>query len=464
MKTKLLYILLVVFLFSVSCRDDESILEDQQLEEQNGDSGTNIEVPDWTEATHSVNAEPNYDVVFKQNEVLRIDLKISATNWQTMKNDLVQNIGSGGGRPGIEGLTSFDPVWVSGSFYFNDKEWYEVGIRFKGNSSLQNTYRSGNNKFSFKIDFDQFEDDYPAIENQRFYGFKQLNLKNNYDDKSLMREKVASDLFLDFGLVSPQTAFCEVYVDNGSGSQYFGVYTLVEEVDDTVLESQFGDESGNLYKPDGTAASFASGSFNESEMEKKNNEELEDYSDVYALYTVLNSSDRTSNTEQWKTNLENVLDVDVFLKWLAANTAMQNWDTYGKMTHNYYLYNNPVDGLLCWIPWDNNEALQNGKQGGALSLSLSEVGSGWPLISYLIDVPGYKQKYEAYLQQFVDEVFVPETMVQLYSEYYDLLKEYAYAEVSGFSFLESDSDFDSAVSTLKSHVQSRNNEVASYLQ
>lgn len=58
---------------------------------------------------------------------------------------------------------------------------------------------------------------------------------------------------------------------------------------------------------------------------------------------------------------------------------MQNWDTYGRMTHNYYLYNNPESGKLEWIPWDNNEALQDGKMGGALSLSLSEVGVNWPL-------------------------------------------------------------------------------------
>ncbi len=456
------YIIIAIVLLSVSCRND-NLVEDQEAEELN--ESTELEIPDWTEQTHSENVAPDYDLVFKQDEVLRFDLTISEDDWQKMNDDLAQNIGSGGGRPGDPGgMSSFDPVWVSGSFFFNDKEWYKVGIRFKGNSSLQSTYRSGKSKFSFKIDFDQFEDDYPSIKNQRFYGFKQLNLKNNYEDRSMMREKVASDLFLDFGLVSPQTSFCEVYVDFGSGLQYFGVYTLVEEVDDTVLESQFGDESGNLYKPDGTAASFANGTFNESEMEKKNNEELDDYSDVYGLYTVLNSSDRTSNTEQWKTNLENILDVDVFLKWLAANIVMQNWDTYGKMTHNYYLYNNPADGLLCWIPWDNNEALQDGKQGGALSISLHEVGSNWPLISYLVDVPEYKQKYEEYLQKFVDEVFIPENMTQLYSSYYDLIKDYAYAEESGYTFLNSDSDFDLAVSQLKTHVQNRKDEVFDYLK
>ena len=39
----------------------------------------------------------------------------------------------------------------------------------------------------------------------------------------------------------------------------------------------------------------------------------------------------------WRANLETVFDTDVFLKYLAVNTVVQNWDTYGRMTHNYYL-------------------------------------------------------------------------------------------------------------------------------
>jgi spore coat protein CotH len=424
------------------------------------------EYPDWTEETHSNIKDPNYAVVFEQNTVLRFDIVISSSDWSSMQSDLSNNLGSGGGPggPGGGGLTSvdFDPIWVPCSFNFNDKEWYNVGIRYKGNSSLSSTYQSGNNKLSFKLDFDEFEDDYPSLTNQRFYGFKQLNLNNNYDDPSLMRDKVASDLFRDFGITSAQNTFCVIYVDHGTGPQYFGVYTLVEEVDDTVLESQFSDDSGNLYKPDGDAASFAQGTYDESELEKKNNEDMDDYSDVESLYNIINSSDRTTNPEQWKSDLENVLNVDVFMKWLAANTAMQNWDTYGRMTHNYLLYNNPDNNTLSWIPWDNNEALQEGKNGGALSLSMDEVGNNWPIIRYLMDIDEYEQVYKAYALQFINEVFIPETMVTTYSDYYELLKDYAYAEESGYTFIYNDSDFDQAVGELKTHVQSRNNAVISY--
>lgn len=455
MKKSNILIIAIIQLIIVACSDKSTEGDEPDLSEEL------LEVPDWAEATHGNNVSPNYAVVFPQSEVLRIDVQIDETQWATMLSDLQSNI-STSNRPG--NFSDFDPVWVTSSVIFEGTEWYKVGIRFKGNSSLHSTYRSGINKLSFKLDFDEFEDDYPLIKNQRFFGFKQLNLKNNYDDASMMREKVSSDLFREFGLASSQSAFCELYVDFGEGQQYFGLYTLVEEVDDTVLESQFSDDSGNLYKPDGDAASFAYGTFNEAEMELKTNEDNADYSDVYALYTVINDASRTNELSQWMVQLEEVFDTDIFLKWLAANTVMQNWDTYGVMTHNYYLYNDPTSAKLCWIPWDGNESLQAGKMGGALSLSLAEVGNDWPLIRYIIDVPEYSQNYDRYVREFSESQFAPDRMIALYDSYFQLIKESAYKEEQGYTFLSSSAEFDQAVEYLKSHVQSRQSAVQQFLE
>jgi Spore coat assembly protein len=447
---------ILLLLFS-ACRDEDLIVENDEVITDTTDYS------DWNDVTHGNGAELNYGVIFNQNEVLRFDIKISSDKWSAMQSNLASVLSSSGGHPG-ETATISDPMFVPCSFYFNGTEWYHVGIRYKGNSSLLSAYQSGNNKLSLKLDFDEFEDDYPAIKNQRFYGFKQLNLNNNFDDPSLMREKVGADLFRKFGLASSQTAFCVVYIDYGSGSKYYGVYALVEEMDDTGYKTQFAQATGNLYKPDGDAATFASGTFDTDELYLKTNEDLADYSDVRALYDVINSSLRTSDTETWKKNLEKVFNVDIFLKWLAANTVIQNWDTYGNMSHNYFLYNNPENGLLTWIPWDNNEAFQTGKQGLALSFSMSEVSSGWPLIKYIIAQPKYNALYKAYLKQFIDEVFIPADMISTYSTYYELLKDYAYLEEPGYTYIYNDSQFDSAVDVLKTHVQSRNNAVNLYLQ
>lgn len=425
--------------------------------------------PDWSEATHSNAVDPNFDVVFAQGVVLRMDITIAASDWSDMISELSYNLSSTSSRAGNIGMMDndidFTPMWVPSTINYDGVDWYNVGLRFKGNSSLSSTYSSGNMKLSMKLDFDQYEDDYPALTNQRFYGFKQLNLNNNYEDESLMREKVGSDLFRAFGLASAQTSFCVVYIDSGSGSQYYGVYTIVEEVDDTVIKTQFSDGSGNLYKPDGDAASFKSGTYDTSEFYPKTNTSTTDYSDMRSLYDALHSSNRTSDSAAWQAGVESVFNVDTFLRWLAVNCTIQNWDTYGVMTHNYYLYNNPSDGLLTWIPWDNNEAFQSAT-GQYTIVEVSKVGSvssSWPIISYLYDIEEYESRYKEYLQQFIDEVFVVADMQALYDEYYNLLKDYAYAEESGRTFITSDYEFDSNVSTLKTHVQSRNTVVNNFL-
>lgn len=444
-----------------SCGVDEITENDVILEDKE------FVATDWTNETHSKSADPNFDEVFEDNAVKRLDLIISKDNWNVMLDDMTNLYGTfGKGNSGGGGLESsdIDPVFVPGSVFYNGIEWYKVGLRFKGNSSLQTAWKSGNLKLSFKLDFDEFEDDYPQIENQRFYGFKKLSLKNNFDDKSMLREKVAGDVFRNAGLAGSHTAFYTLYIDYGDGPKYFGLYTLVEEVDDTVLDTQFSDDNGNLYKPDGDAASFALGTYDEDEYVKKNNEDEADFSDVQNLFNILHDESRTTDPSTWRTKLESIFDTEVFLKYLAANTIIQNWDTYGRMTHNYYLYNNPDTDKLTWIPWDNNEALQDGKQGGSPNLNFSDVlASQWPLIGYLYQDDVYKAKYDGYLQEIIDGAFEVSKIQSLYSTYSALVEPYATSEISGYTFLDSSSDFQTAVSYLITHVSQRTAAVNSYL-
>lgn len=454
----------IVFMF-LSCDKDELADVDGTDEEVVVEiDDTDFEATDWTTDTHSKDADPNFDEVFEDNAVKRIDIVISESNWQSMLTDMTSMYGTFGTGRGSFSDDDEDPIFVPSEVFYNGIEWYKVGVRFKGNSSLASSWSSGVLKLSFKLDFDEFEDDYPQIKNQRFYGFKKLSLKNNYLDKSNLREKVAADVFRNAGLAVSNTAFYTVYVDNGDGPQYFGLYTLVEEVDDTVIDTQFTSGDGNLYKPDGDAASFASGTFDEDEYVKKNNEDEADFTDVQSLLTILHDGSRTSDAATWRTNLETVLDTDVFLKYLAVNTIIQNWDTYGRMTHNYFLYNNPETSKLNWIPWDNNEALQTGNMGGAYNLNFSGLSSSkWPLIGYLYQDEVYKAKYDAYVEEVINGAFDETTIQALYTSYAALVEEYATSEVSGYTFLNSSSDFQSAVSTLKSHATSRKAAVTSYL-
>jgi len=429
---------------------------------------TDFEATDWTEETHSKSASPNFDEVFNDTAVKRFDIVVTEDRWQSMLSNMTSlygAFGTGGGSGGGSVDIDENPVFVPADIFYNGIEWYKVGVRFKGNSSLKSSWEAGVLKLSFKLDFDEFEDEYPQIDNQRFYGFKKFSLKNNFDDNSMLREKLAGDVFRNAGLASPHAAFYTVYVDHGDGPIYFGLYTLVEEVDNTVIDTQFSSDDGNLYKPDGYGANFEEGSFTSSAFVKKTNEDDLNWTDIQQLFTALHADVRNTDAATWRSNLEEVFDTDTFLKYLAVNTVIQNWDTYGRMTHNYYLYNNPDNNKLTWIPWDNNEALQTGKMGGSLPLNFSSLNNNeWPLIGYLYADAVYKAKYDAYVKEVVNGVFSVATMQSLYATYASLIEPYATSEISGYSFLYNSAAFQAGVSELNSHVEERVNAVNSYLE
>jgi len=471
----LIFLLLTSIIFScqkeilVRTASDSSTSEVTELTFED----TEFTATDWGTNTHSKEADPNFTEVFDDNQVKRIDITITPNRWKIMQENMTSLYGTFGssasGGPGGPGSShgglseTEDPIFVPAEVFYNGKEWYRVGIRFKGNSSIQSTWASGNLKLSLKLDFDEFEDIYPQIENQRFYGFKKFSLKNNYEDKSFLREKVCADIFKNAGLAVSHTAFYTLYVDYGEGPQYFGLYTLVEEVDNTVIKTQFKNNNGNLYKPENDGSTFVKGTFSQEDFEKKTNEEEADWSDITKLFSVLHDDSRTTSPEEWRSDLEKVFDTDIFLKYLATNTIIQNWDTYGRMPHNYYLYNNPANSKLTWLTWDNNEALQSGKMGGSLALDFSDLSQGdWPLIEYLYADDVYRAKYNQFVQEVIEGTFEANYIKQVYSDYTTLIEPYATSELSGFTFLNSNSDFQQAISDLNSHADSRAVAVSNY--
>ncbi len=369
-----------------------------------------------------------------------------------------------------------NPVWVPVTIHFAEGVWEEVGFRFKGNSTLSMGWRSGESGLPFKLDFDEFEDDNPALNNQRLYGFKQLSFAWSPQlDSSLQREKVTADIFRDAGVPSAETAFYAVYVDigDGAGSKFWGIYTAIELPDDTLIETQFADDGGNMYKPAGNGASFAQGSFDEASFDKETNRGS-GYEDVLAVFDALHAETRLSDTAAWRVGLEAVFDVAGFLRWLAANTLLQNFDTYGILAHNYYLYADETAGQLVWIPWDNNIALlpsipmndsiramrqMVSNFGTALTLDLDINPDRWPLIGFLMEDEQYRQRYLELVAEISSEVFTPERMIPVYEHNFEMLSDYMEA-VEDADAIEA---LRAATDSLIAHVNERAAEAEAFL-
>jgi len=297
-------------------------------------------------------------------------------------------------------------------------------------------------------------------------------------------------------LPAAETATYEVLINHGDGVESLGLYTAVEVIDDTAIARVFGDDSGNIYEGDGSAASFAAGTKDaiEESFQKENNDTT-DWADVEALYDVLHSSERTSDPAAWRAKLEAIFDVPSFLKWLGVSTLLEHWDTYGAMTHNYYLYNNPATGKLTWISWDHNFVLgamggggmrgnqaipnvanpavgagnqmpNNANAGGMRgpgggfggqnnTFDKASITSDWPLIRYLLDDPTYYAAYIAALRETSNQ-FDAEALVQKYTALAATISPSAAQTIS----LD---DYNSAVTTLMERIKTRSADLKTFL-
>lgn len=471
-----------------------------------GSSGSNDE-------SESESAGPDFATVFPSDRVNQIKLSIGREDWQAMLTDMTALFGArgtggglgqgnaggarqggmppgqmpgGGGAGGNMGLANTKkPMWVAGDVSFNGKTWSKVGIRFKGNSSLRSSWGTGSDRMPFKLDFDQWEDKFPEVEDQRFHGFKQLSLSNNVGDNvTNMRESLAYDVLEAAGLPAAHTAFYEVILDRGEGEASLGIYTVIEVVDDTMLKRVFGEDEGNIYEAEGSAASLAAGvaANLKNSFQKENNEDAADWSDIERFHSTLHSEKRTSDQAGWRRELEAVFDVPVFLEWLAVSAALQHWDTYGGMTHNYYLYNK--DGKLTWISWDHNfilgamggggnpnqnaaqpnaannaGAMAGGGMGGRSNTSLDKKevsGASWPLIRFLMDVPDYYAGYRRYLAETISGPFNAAAMQSKYERWAALLAPYAEKQGNGAAF-------QAAVQSLVQTTKTRNQAIGDFL-
>ncbi len=474
----------------------------------------------WSEETHGNGAEPDYDAVFPDDQVKQITITIAPEDWEAMQANMVELFGEagsggggrgfpgglsgsdggrlqpgeegfpggfkppeGGGRPAPPGVAPFqghpggggfgggdmtpeNPMWVPATIEFEGSTWTHVGVRYKGNSSLTSGWRSGSLKLPLKLDFDEFEDVYPEIDDQRFYGFKQLSMANGFSDASFLRDAATSEILQEAGLPAAETAFYEVILDYGEGPVTLGLYTIIEVIDDTAVERFFGSDDGNIYEAEGTAATFAASTSGQIEQsfQKENNEDEADWGDIEALFDLLHDSQRLSEPAAWRANLESIFNVDGFLEWLAISAVIQHWDAYGTMSHNYYLYHDPASGKLEWISWDHNQAMQAGMGGAggrgpgdrSVSLDKADVGEDWPLIRYLLDDPVYYARYLEYVAETVAGPFEPEHIAEKYQAWAELIAPYAVEDVGAEAF-------ESAVQQMIGHATERAEAVEEFL-
>lgn len=354
------------------------------------------------------------------------------------------------------------------SVVIDGESFGNVGLRAKGNTSLTQVESYGNNRYSFKLEFDRYES------GQTYYGLDKLSLNNIIQDNTYMKDYITYQMMGAFGAVSPLCSYVYIRVNGGD----WGLYLAVEGVEESFLKRNYGGDYGELYKPDSQSfggkdmpgwgdSSGAQGMPDIPGMENlpdmgsppdmgekpdmgnipeppgggaqpgqpENMPEKggfggfggfgsDDVSliytdDDYSSYQNILSNAKTDITDRDKDrliaalkklnsreDLENTVDVENVIRYFVVHNFVCNFDSYtGSMIHNYYLYED--GGRLSMIPWDYNLAF------GAFMGSQDATA----LVNYPIDAPVSGGTVES--RPMLAWIFSDQEYTELYHRYFE---------------------------------------------
>ncbi|HNY29506.1 MAG TPA: CotH kinase family protein [Fibrobacteria bacterium] len=368
------------------------------------DSLRRIRYDGWVDSSHSNGFKPDTADAFPDT-VRTFTFRITKARWDSLMKAMADSCGKFGSGQlncgnGLDMVESSATIWVPADLHADGQVWKNIAFRLKGNASLRTAWTKGSYVLPFRINMDKFEDAYPQTKNQRFHGFKKLSFYTPDQDSSSVRSPIASEIFREAGAGCPITTPAHVLLDRGDGNvSDLGLYELVEVPDNPMLNRLYGNDTGHLYKPESNLSRFTRSEWEDEDIET-------DYADAKALIDAINASNRTTDTAAWHRTLEKVIDVDGFLNWLAVNTAIYNWDTYGALGHNYYLYND--QGRFRWIAYDISFSFnlaQNQMSRTSIwydgSGGFGGFGGGFPLIKNLLADKSYCELYRSRMTQAI---------------------------------------------------------------
>ena len=323
---------------------------------------------------------------------------------------------------------SIHPATIQFQNAYLDETIDSIGFRLRGNTSRNAA------KKSFKIDFNHF------ISGRDFYDVEKLNLNGEHNDPSIIRSKLCWDFYQNIGMASSRASHAVLYINE----EYFGLYISIEHIDDRFLSKNFENDNGNLWKCIWPADLTYRGNdpedyhpyYSETRpYDLKTNENQYDYSKLARLIRIIH------NTPD---SLDMVLDIKTTLQYFAMNILTGSWDDYRFLRNNFYLYHNPDNDLMHWIPYDYDNSFGI----DWFNIDWSNIdpyeyavidGDGRPLTEHLFSQVRYRNLFSHFLEFYNEQLFDLDSMYQKLNYYVDFLYNAAQYDTYrtldyGFSF------------------------------
>lgn len=348
----------------------------------------------------AVTTPPEYAEAVFGRELIDIEILADEAQWQSMLDN------------------AKDEAYIKVDVIVNGTRFKDVGIRPKGNSSLNQVAQSDSDRYSFRLKFDAY------VENQTCFGLESFVVNNMLGDNSYMKEYLSYDLMKAAGVQTPYFDYANIKV-NGKA---WGLYLAVELYNDSYETRVYGDTKGMLYnvkmnmnqnqRPQENTPGGPMGAASTGGSLAYTDDNSDSYSSIFE-----NAVGKSTEADYQRvikalkalsdgTDLETYYDVDAILRYLAAHTVVVNLDSYvSTMAQNYYLYER--DGQLTVLPWDYNLAwggFQSKDASSVVNFPIDTPVSGVsledrPLISKLLADDDNLEKYHEYLTTLMKDYF-----------------------------------------------------------
>lgn len=405
---------------------------------------------------------------FYDETVLRtINLTFSQADWwQQLTNNYVSEVE-------IPADLAMDGVTCPG-----------VGVRFKGQTSYQQTGTSKKKSFNISLDF--------TDSTRTLMGYKTLNLNNCYSDASFVREVLYFNICRKY-IPCPKANFVKLVI-NGEN---WGIYANVQQLNSDFIKEWFDDDEGARWKapmtaggtqpggqpaakvsdeaagpqppggqPGGQTGGQTGGGIQifsnitataltwlgtnvttyQNAYELKSSKVDDPWAKLISVCNVLNNTTPANLADSLKT----VLAVDRCLWFIAMENLFTDEDSYLTKGADYQLYYEGGTGLLHPLQFDGNETFKTNDTN--LSPVYGETLAIRPLISRLLAVPELRQRYLAHVRTIMNESLDWTVLEKKVTAYQALIGEEVAADTKKLS---TNAQYASSAADLKNMVTAR---------
>jgi len=232
----------------------------------------------------------------------------------------------------VEALEADPYTYIQGAFRYDGAVFEPVGVRLKGQGSFQSIHE----KPAFKVKFNEY------VVGGRFLGMESVTLNNMVWDYSMMHERIAYAVYREMGVPASRCNHATVWL-NGD---LYGLYSLVESPDPSMIERWFDDDGGSLFE--GWDVDFTPEYVDSFQLDWG----PDDRTNLSGLADAL-----LGTGPEALEAAEEHLELDEFLEYWAVGAVVTQYDAYPYTWpgDDFHVYDDPTSGRLWFVPWGVDE-------------------------------------------------------------------------------------------------------------